>query len=151
MRNEMRWVPVTERMPNEDQDGGMFYITIANNGRPVVLEACWLMPDVERGFFGTEEYEAGEFNGYKEVEDVIAWMPVTYPDPYIPKEGKTMICSKNLGLKGTARINIASMMLMLRMVDSDSYIPLIALMFGCSHSLWQTSTILLKTINRKEV
>ena len=62
-----------------------------------------------------------------------------------------MIRSKNLGLKGIIRINIVSMMLMLCMVDSDSYIPLIVLMFGCSHSLWQTSTNLLKTINRKEV
>ena len=88
MSNEMRWVPVTERMPNEDQVGGMFYITIANNGRPVVLEACWLMPDTERSFFGIEEYDAWEFYDYTEAEDVIAWMPITYPDPYIPKEEK---------------------------------------------------------------
>jgi len=39
-----------------------------------------------------------------------------------------MICLKNLILKGITGINIVSMMLMLCMVDSDSYLPLIVLM-----------------------
>lgn len=39
-----------------------------------------------------------------------------------------MICLKNLILKGITGINIVSMMLMLCMVDSDSYVPLIVLM-----------------------
>lgn len=39
-----------------------------------------------------------------------------------------MNCLKNLILKGITGINIVSMMLMLCMVDSDSYLPLIVLM-----------------------
>lgn len=41
-----------------------------------------------------------------------------------------MICLKNVILKGITGINIVSMMLMLCMVDSDSYIPLIVLMIN---------------------
>ena len=41
-----------------------------------------------------------------------------------------MICLKNVMLKGITGINIVSMMLMLCMVDSDSYIPLIVLMIN---------------------
>lgn len=41
-----------------------------------------------------------------------------------------MIRLKNLMLKGITGINIVSMMLMLCMVDSDSYIPLIVLMIN---------------------
>lgn len=41
-----------------------------------------------------------------------------------------MICLKNVILKGITGINIVSMMLMLCMVDSDSYIPLFVLMIN---------------------
>jgi hypothetical protein len=97
MSNKMRWIPVTERMPNEGNNGDAFFITIANNGHPMVSEATWTKVDDKYNSetedyedvwgFAYEDYSYGEFSGYIEVENVIAWMPYTYPDPYIPEEG----------------------------------------------------------------
>lgn len=90
MSNEMRWIPVTERMPNEDNYGDVFFVTIANSGHPMVFEAIWTIV----GKYNTEGYKevwcfaTEDYDGWQtEVEDVIAWMPNTYPDPYIPEEG----------------------------------------------------------------
>lgn len=66
--NDMKWTPVTERLPKKD---GWYLVTIySSRGEFMVgVASYYSMPKIFEDF------------GYNEL-DVIAWMP--YPEPYDP-------------------------------------------------------------------
>ena len=82
--NEMRWIPVTERLPEE---GTNVVVTYKYHGT--------LFFGVGWSHYGTPEgaaeprfadFERPEYEEYFEPDEVLAWMPMI--EPYIPKEEK---------------------------------------------------------------
>lgn len=75
---EQRWIPVTERMPEEYGE----YICTLENGQ---VQECGFVPENQIGLvdgWSTCEADGHKFLGYV---DVLAWMPL--PEPY-RKEGE---------------------------------------------------------------
>ena len=88
MRDEHRWIPVTERLPEDDDM--RFYMCIVQNHEDDTPMFCQYHETYGFGFW-TDVYDSvslgfldTEFSNMNELgyEEVIAWQPL--PEPYIP-------------------------------------------------------------------
>lgn len=72
LQNPVKWIPVTERMPEEDTDYLVTMVTPGYfNGQPYTNWLCWYCDD--------EEWTDTDGDVIPEQDTVIAWMPVIRP------------------------------------------------------------------------
>jgi len=78
MSNEMRWIPVTERLPEEIGTDCLVAVELAD-GRYLTVNTYWDKLDDKWCFTEWNDY----YDGLDEVRRVVAWMPTPV---YIPEE-----------------------------------------------------------------
>lgn len=71
----MRWIPVTERLPNKQDD---YFVTIPLDNNSTFVDVLHF----HKGKFYDTDSEWGDV----EYDDVTAWMPL--PEPYGEREGE---------------------------------------------------------------
>lgn len=82
---ELRWIPVSERLPEDgtDNDEWTYYFILTNRG--------YAFATYHKGAHGLQWYDDPEMDGCLDNEDLIAiaWMPIpSYTNPADPDAGK---------------------------------------------------------------
>ena len=92
--NVPRWIPVTERLPEEDGKYLTVYKSVLNPPIPWI-RVCWFAKNlrkVDKYEFPKKKpgfYESDSEYGYFEVSGITHWMPLPQtPKTIIPEEGK---------------------------------------------------------------
>lgn len=78
LREQTRWIPVSERLPEED---GQYLITVKYKHVDGYDDIY-----AEHGEWTDGRWDMFCFGHCGEVEDIIAWMPL--PKPYVPQESE---------------------------------------------------------------
>lgn len=71
---DTKWIPVTERLPEED---GEYITTVEDDEVNFVTSNNWRKNKQEWGFWTSDERF---YEGWCRVKNVVAWMPL--PEPY---------------------------------------------------------------------
>ncbi len=78
----MNWTPISEKLPPNSIQKTVYFVTLSNGNRNWVVEAVyssrWYDEDNPWMILGERSNFSPKDCGY----DVLAWMPINWPEPY---------------------------------------------------------------------
>lgn len=80
MVKEIKWTFVADALPSIENEGDRYFVTTCV-GR---VTLAWWKPHLYEGrLYGGVWFDCFDYSEtFDEIEDVVAWAPFTFPDPY---------------------------------------------------------------------